>query len=76
MLKIRTAFFEIMINDEIQKFDNIRTAVGIASNLLPVGRGSMKMATQMLSLLSEAVGGSPLVLPANKLYDLRGPIKL
>lgn len=65
-----------MVNKEIQKFDNIRTAVGLASSLLPIGRGSVKMISAMVGLLSEAVGGSPLVLPASKLYNLRGPIKL
>ena len=65
-----------MVNKEIQKFDNIRTAVGLASSLLPIGKGSVKMVSAMVGLLSEAVGGSPLVLPATKLYDLRGPIKL
>ena len=64
-----------VINEKIQQFDNIRTAIGVVSSFLPVVKG-FKLATKVLSWVFETVGGSPLVLPAKEFYNLRGPIKL
>lgn len=64
-----------VINEKIQQFDNIRTAIGVVSSFLPVIKG-FKLATKVLSWVFEIVGGSPLVLPASEFYNLRGPIKL
>ncbi len=64
-----------MINKKIQDFDNIRTGIGLVSNILPIGK-AYKMAKTLASIITESIGGSPLVVPATDFYDLRGPVNL
>ena len=63
------------INEEIAEFDNIRTAIGVINNIFPIGK-SFKLAQYVIGYIGEVIGGSSLVLPATKFYNLRGPVKI
>jgi hypothetical protein len=63
------------ISEEIAKFDNMRTAIGVVSNIFPVGK-SFKLAQQMINYIAEIISGSSLILPAKEFYNLRGPVKI
>lgn len=70
-----TSYPYARINEEIAEFDNIRTAIGVVNNIFPIGK-SFKLAQHVISYIAEVIGGSSLVLPATKFYDLRGPVKI
>jgi hypothetical protein len=72
-----TTFPYSVISDEMSQFDNIRTAIGAVSMFLPVGK-AYKLTQEVISYIADIISASShsLALPASKLFDLRGPVKL
>ena len=72
-----TTFPYAVISDEMSEFDNIRTAIGAVSMFLPVGK-AYKLTQEVIGYIADIISASShsLALPASKLFDLRGPVKL